>query len=78
MKDKIMDELLAPIIERANKCIDSELLFTVEEDEHEPWKVAFLVFIAAKSLLLLSGTLHERMILKDKEAIKIKYKSLPE
>ena len=58
MKDKIMNNALEPIIRRANKCIDPDLLFIVTDDNQEPWKIIFLMLIVFKSALMISGSFH--------------------
>ena len=46
-----------------------------EEDE-EPWKLIFLAFIVIKTLWVLSGVIHQRMLLNDEAGVQVLYNAL--
>jgi hypothetical protein len=58
MHSGILEKQLEPIFVRGSECVEPDLLFIVSSDDQEPWKIVFLVFIAFKQLLLLTGILH--------------------
>ena len=68
-KDGIMDETLAPIIARGSQCVDfDDINFDPEKDE-EPWKIIFLAFIVFKTIWILSGVIHQRVLLNDDDGL---------
>jgi len=74
----ILDDHLVPIILRGSTCIESDLLFSVEDKYREPWKIVFLVFIVLKIILRLVGLLDERRLLTmPKGKLEIRYNELP-
>ena len=46
----VLDDELAPIVLSANTCIDTDLLYVVEDRDKEPWKLIFLFFIVFKMI----------------------------
>jgi len=73
-----IDDKLIEIIERANECIDDELVFFEPDyDDKGDWKLAFLVGIGVKFLLMVLGSIHEAIVTRDKAGIEAKYKNLP-
>ena len=60
----LLDDYLGPIVQRANTCIDKELLEVTEDDgtvlqrDKEPWKAVFLAFIVFKMVYRLVGLCH--------------------
>ena len=75
-KDGIMDETLEPIIARGSQCVPMDDLQVVAEDDEEPWKLIFLICIVLKTVWIMSGVIHQRILLNDEEGLLEKYNRL--
>ena len=64
-KDGIMDETLKPLIATGSECVPMDDLYVVAEEDEEPWKVIFLAFIVIKFMWIMSGVVHQRILLND-------------
>ena len=67
--DGIMDETLTPIIERGSQCVVFGDINIVPESDEEPWKIIFLACIVFKTIWILSGVIHQRILLNDDEGL---------
>lgn len=69
-----IEDGLAPIVLKANQCIDKDLLFIVKEDDQQDiWKTIFLVAIVLLLVLRSISYCHQRKMLKDEDTILLNY-----
>ena len=73
-----MEDELAPLAGKALLCIEPDRRFFVLEDDEEPWKLVFLIFIVLKCILSLIGTIDQRRLLANEELLVKNYDTLPE
>ena len=75
-KDGIMDETLKPLIATGSECVPMDDLYVVAEEDEEPWKLIFLAFIVIKFMWIMSGVIHQRILLNDEQGLHEKYNKL--
>ena len=77
-RDGLMDETLEPIVARGSQCVPTDDLLVVTEEDEEPWKLIFLSFIVIKYIWIMSGVIHQRILLNDEVGLPAKYDKLPD
>ena len=75
-RDGLMDETLEPLIKTGSQCVPMDDIELVAEEDEEPWKMIFLLFTVLKTVWILSGVIHQRMLLNDEAGLQDKYNKL--
>ena len=76
---RAIQDALAPLIEKANECVDQDLIFDTKTDTTDgfySWKDIMLLLIILKNIYDGIGDWHQRRILKDEQRNISMYHSL--